>query len=69
VPEVAQVGAGLFFGRVGPEEEGELLARDWAIAMQDKIRQQLLQARLIEALDGLIAVKQAERSEQVCPYK
>ncbi len=65
MPEVAEVGAGLFFSRVRPEEEGKLLARHGAAAVQEEVRQQLLEASLVEALNRLVAVSQAERTKQV----
>ena len=45
VPQSAQIGAGLLLGGVGPEEEGQVLARDRPLAVQQQIGEQLLQAR------------------------
>jgi hypothetical protein len=64
MPEVAKVGAGLLLGGVGPKEESELLARDRTAPMQEEIRQQSLEARLVEAFDRFIVVKQAEGTKQ-----
>jgi hypothetical protein len=40
----AQIGAGLFFSRIGPHQEGEVLARLWRIAPQNEIGEQGSQA-------------------------
>ena len=42
--ELAQVGVRLGLGGVGPEEEGELLARLRGVAMQEQIGEQRLQS-------------------------
>ncbi len=60
VQQRAQVALSLGVGRVGPEQEGELLARRWHGAMQDEIGQQLLEARRINARNRAIIEAEVE---------
>jgi hypothetical protein len=45
--------------------EGELLPGDRTRALQHKTSRQMLEAHLVEASDGVVALKQAKQAEQV----
>ena len=52
MPEVTEIGAGLFFGGVGPEDEGELLTGDRGVAMEQQVGEQFLQPSMVDPCDG-----------------
>lgn len=64
MPQVAQVGPRLFLGRVRPEEESELLARNRAAAVEEKVSQQLLEPGLVKAGHRPAGQKQGEMSRE-----
>jgi hypothetical protein len=51
--EVAEVGVGLFFGRILPEEEGKMFAGLWDAAVEEEKGEQGLEARGIKAVERL----------------
>ncbi|MSP12102.1 MAG: hypothetical protein EXR62_03990 [Chloroflexi bacterium] len=57
---VPQVGVGLGFAGIGPEEEGQMLAGLRSVAMQQQIGQQRLQTCGVEARHRLVAIAQVE---------
>ena len=63
MPEVAEVGAGLLLGGVGPEDEGELLAGDRGVAMEQQVGEQFLQPSMVDPRDGFGRVGHAELPE------
>ena len=63
MPEVAEIGAGLLLGGVGPEDEGELLAGDRGVAMKQQVGEQFLQPSMVDPRDGFSRVGHAELPE------
>ena len=64
VEELAQVGVRLGFGGVGPEEEGDLLARQRRVAMQEQIGEQRLHACGVHADQLRICQREAKVAKQ-----
>ena len=64
VEELPQVGVRLGLGAVGPEEEGDLLARQRGVAMQNQVGQQRLQARRMHGGKLRVCRRKAEMTEQ-----
>lgn len=58
--QVAQVGAGLGFGRVRPEQERQVLALQGGFAMQQQVGQEGLQAGGIQPRDRFPVKDQVE---------
>ena len=65
VEQVPQVGAGLGFGGVGPEEERQVPARLGRVAMEDQVGQQGLQARGIHGADIEATISQTELTQHL----
>jgi hypothetical protein len=65
--QISQVGARLFFGRVGPQEEGEVLARLRCASMEDQVGQQGAQARRMNGRHADAVVGQSELAQQLNP--
>ena len=62
--QVAQVRAGLGFGRVGPEEEGQPLPADGRVAVEQEIGEQALGARPAEPVQRRSVVKHAKPAQE-----
>ena len=58
--QIARVRAGLALRRVGPELEGQVVARLRRVAVEDEVGRERLQASLVDARHGLVAVDETE---------
>jgi hypothetical protein len=65
VEELAEIGAGLGFVGVGPEEEGELLAADGGAGVEDEVGDERLQAGGADAGDDLASAKDPESTQEL----
>src|SRR5262249_44435796 len=65
VEELAEVGAGLGFVRVGPEEKGELLAADGSAGVQDQVGDERLQTGGAHTGDDMASAKHPESTQEL----